>query len=341
MEEQALSNTKNSDLVPDSFRPADAPGIVRLFCGVYGNGYPVKTFYDPEALIAANKEGSIISTVIRTAAGEIIGHVACFRSAPYEKLYEVGSGLVLPAYRHLGLIRSLMEYLLKVGLERAQAEELFGEAVCNHLAIQKSIAPLGLSEYALEVDLMPAEAYTQEQSAKGRVSTVLAFGKVRTKRHTVYLPTVYRTELEYLYGELSVERTMVWEKNDLPAVGNSRAKMDIFDFAQVARIAIHAIGADFADLLTGLEKEAEAKDVKVFQLWLSLASPYVDGATDFLRTRGFFLGGILPRWFDVDGLLMQKVTITPNWDGLYLLSDRAKEIETLVRKDWEAVRTVI
>lgn len=38
----------------DLFRPEDAPGVARLFRLVYGDGYPVKTFTDPERLIAEN-----------------------------------------------------------------------------------------------------------------------------------------------------------------------------------------------------------------------------------------------------------------------------------------------
>ncbi len=32
-----------------------------------------------------------------------------------------------------------------------------------------------------------------------------------------------------------------------------------------------------------------------------------------LREKGFFLGGVLPQWFDDDGLLMQKVLFTPDF----------------------------
>jgi hypothetical protein len=61
----------------------------------------------------------------------------------------------------------------------------------------------------------------------------------------------------------------------------------------------------------------------------------VGQAVDVLRKRGYFLGGILPRWFDVDGMLMQKITGRPNWEGIQLFSDRAKKILELIKKDWE------
>ena len=51
------------------FQPADAPRIARLFYAVYGEGYPVDTYYIPERLIEENARGAIRSVVARTASG--------------------------------------------------------------------------------------------------------------------------------------------------------------------------------------------------------------------------------------------------------------------------------
>jgi len=56
-----------------SFRPDDADGIVDLFRAVYGEGYPIRLFYDPAAITAANTEGRYYSICARTASGEVIG----------------------------------------------------------------------------------------------------------------------------------------------------------------------------------------------------------------------------------------------------------------------------
>ncbi len=50
----------------DLLRPEDATGVVRLFRTVYGDGYPVQAFVDPQELIRANAEKRIISSVART-----------------------------------------------------------------------------------------------------------------------------------------------------------------------------------------------------------------------------------------------------------------------------------
>lgn len=42
----------------DEFRPQDAEGMVQLFHAVYGEGYPIRLFYDPHAIITANEAGN-------------------------------------------------------------------------------------------------------------------------------------------------------------------------------------------------------------------------------------------------------------------------------------------
>ena len=73
----------------------------------------------------------------------------------------------------------------------------------------------------------------------------------------------------------------------------------------------------------------------VIQVWLNLAWPWINTAVLDLQTRGYFLGGLLPRWFDTDGMLMQKIIGRPNWEGIQLYFDRAKKLLEWVRTDWE------
>ena len=114
--------------------------------------------------------------------------------------------------------------------------------------------------------------------------------------------------------------------------------MTVFDFAQVARIALSRTGADLDDRLASLEAEAGSKGTVEFQAWLPLSEPWVERSVQVLRARGYFLGGLLPRWFNDDGLLMQKLLVGPDFEGIQLYSDRAKAILDLVRADWERVQ---
>ena len=123
----------------DLFRPEDAPGVTRLFRLVYGKGYPIRTFMDPEKLIEENAAGRTVSSVARTPRGDIVGHNAIFNSAPFKKTYESGAGLVHPAYRGgAGIFTKTVAHGLEVAAVKCGVVTIFGEPVCNHTFSQKA-----------------------------------------------------------------------------------------------------------------------------------------------------------------------------------------------------------
>lgn len=318
-----------------SFRPEDADGIVRLFRDVYGEGYPIRLFYDPAAITAANDEGRYYSIVARTNAGKVIGVTHLFRSGPCKSLYEVGLGLVLKEYRNSGATIRLMDFLFSEFVPRnPHIEEIFGEAVCNHPYMQKTITRFHFVETAIEVALMPAEAYTREKSAQGRVATLNVFHCYKPKPHRIFLPPAYERELRGIYDRLDDTRDAVVSEGEIPGATPTRADLTVFDFARVARIAVPEIGGDFPNRLSALEGEALAKNTVVFQVWLNATEPWVGAAVDLLRERGYFFGGLLPRWFDGDGLLMQKLLCPPDFEGIVLVSDFAKQLLEFIKEDW-------
>jgi hypothetical protein len=241
----------------DLFRPEDAEGVVRIFRSVYGEGYPVRTYIDPQLLIEANAARRTISSVARTPRGDVVGHNALFNSAA---------------------------------------------------------------------------AYEKEASAAGRVAAFLTF---RPRPHAVYLPAAYCDILHSLYENLDDDRDFRLSGDAVPAGIVSDIRPQFFDFAGVARVAVHEPGADFSSRLNVLKKELQDRRIQVTQIWLNLACPWVGEAIEVLISRGYFLGGALPRWFDSDGLLMQKILMKPDWDAINVYTDRAAEILKLVRQDWD------
>jgi hypothetical protein len=47
---------------------------------------------------------------------------------------------------------------------------------------------------------------------------------------------------------------------------------------------------------------------------------------------------VLPRWFDTDGLLMQKIGARPGWEEMQIYYERAQKIVAFARKDWEETK---
>ncbi|MFZ5587102.1 MAG: hypothetical protein ACOZHQ_14385 [Thermodesulfobacteriota bacterium] len=322
----------------DLLRPEDAPQVAALFRKVYGDGYPVRDYYEPETLIAANRAGRIISSVARTAEGRVVGHVALFSHSPHPKTYESGAGLVEPEHRAGNLFTRMCAHGVAVGGPRFGVQAVWGEPVCNHVYSQRMCRSLGWISMALEVDLMPAAAYAKEKSAEGRVSAVQDFVTLRPQPHRVHLPAAYAGDVAWLYDGFDDRRELVVADDPLPAGVTTRIDNRIIPPAQVARMTLWQTGPDLDQALATAEAEALAQGVEVCQAWLSLGDAWSGAAVEMLRARGYFLGGLLPRWFGVDGLLMQKLRRPPEWEAIKLEFDRAKRLLALVRADWE--RTV-
>ncbi len=146
------------------YQPEDGYGVTRLFYAVYGDGYPIDTFYLPERLTEENRAGRIRSAVARTEDGQVVSHIALYRSsAPNPELYEYGLGLTLPAYR-ASLAFARCNSLLLSLVEDGVVDSFFGEAVCNHIITQKLTRQSGAIETALEPALMPARPTRQSRA---------------------------------------------------------------------------------------------------------------------------------------------------------------------------------
>jgi len=322
----------------DLFRPSDATGVVQLFQSVYGDQYPIKTFYNPDLLGQANLSAQIVTTVVRNSAGNVVSVHNLFRSAPYEKIYEWGAGLVHKDYRNLGLSSANGRYLIyTVVPQRSQIEEIYGEAVCYHVALQKAMTTFAAVDTALEVALMPGQAYAMESFEGKRVATL--FGSINFKKrpHTIHAPEVYRDQLTFIYGGYPDERDMRPCEGTPSSDIATSCEISIFDFANVCRLAFHEVGQDFEAMLDKMEGQALGRGCVVIQVWLKMTTPWLDIPVKILRRRGYFLGGVLPRWFNDDGLLLQRLLVDPEFEAIKLLTQRAKNILEMVKADWKAV----
>jgi hypothetical protein len=214
---------------------------------------------------------------------------------------------------------------------------LWGEPVCNHLHMQKAVLRSGTVEMAIEVDLMPAEAYVKEQSAKGRVASTAVFRVCRTQPHTINMPAPYENILRFLYDEFHDPRTLRVAGGESPGKGTRTLLAEqVFDFASVGRIAVNAVGEDFPDVFSALDTRLQSRGIHLMQVWLKLTQPEAGWATEQLRRKGYFFCGALPRWFEQgDGLLMAKTSARPYWEGIQLYSDRAKRLMEFIRTDGE------
>ncbi len=337
-----VANEEKPSWVIDIFRPEDAAGVVELYRMVYGDSYPVKTVYDPKELIREESAGAAYRVVARTAGGEVVGHVALYRSSPPNlNLYEIGQLMVKHDFRGADIASRLIGFISGEMPERCGLEQIWGEAVCNHLVTQQMAFWEGFYPMALEVDLMPAESYDKAflrpLGNTGRVSTLVIFKTFKTRAQVIFLPKIYEQSLQYIYSACDFGHTYVQSRRGFADGTATKGKTDVFAAAGVARITLFEAGEDFPAYIKETERRITAEGAVVIQVYLPLSLPCAGAVVDVLRANGYFLGGPLPRWFDGDGLLMQKTLSAPNFGEVHLYRKQAKEILKIIKEDWQDV----
>lgn len=324
----------NQEFTAGFFEPSDARGVTRLVYAVYGDGYPVDTFYIPERLVEEHASGNIKSVVARTSSGDVIAHIALYRSSsPNPEMYELGLGIVLPSYRHTTAFYRVSQMCLsQTGKDGVHA--VFGEPVCNHVTTQKMCMQLKMPETAIEPSLMPARAYETEKSSEGRVSCFITARVDLDARRRLYIPEAYAENLDFMMQGLGLDREMISSEEKMPGDA-CEIRIDRFEYANVARCSIVKPGHDFSEKAAEILKNLQETGYFLVEFFIDLGKPWAGDAVNILGKKGCFIGGFLPVWFGDDGFLMHRIFGDPGFEDMKIHTGRGKRIQEMVIEDWK------
>lgn len=324
----------------DLFRPDDAQGVVGLYRAIYKECFPLQEVYNADWHIEQAEKGDSYRVVARLPDGSLAGTGALFRSvATNPELYEGGGLIVLEEFRTQNLAIPIMQFM-NISLPRIyNLEQIWGEAVCNHLVSQQLTIKSGYTACALEVDMMPEEAY-KSLSERGmntgsRVSALVVFQALCPKPQNLYLPLAYQDVIKKIYAPFNFEHSFLEQETRLKGELDTFAYFTTMPGAGMSRITVAQIGTDFAAWLKTVEDELLSQVITVVQVILPLDTLLVDHATEELRKQGYWLGGLMPGWFGHDGFLMQKTIHEPDFSKIKVYSKPGKEILQMVKEDYE------
>ena len=320
----------------------NASHVGAVFRSVYGDDFPLKYVYQPESLWKEIKEGRLASALAFDMTGRAAGYIAMYKNAPNPRLWEAGNMVVDPVYKLTNVSSLLRNYYFDPNFcKKGDNDGIFGEAVCCHYFTQVSGIKSGMSDYALELDQLAGDSFKDSNHNKAeteRVSCVLSFLEFNHPTETMYLPQVYADILQRLSQPLR-SRCFHLGTAPLPDTGVTVWEEKYYPSAQTWKIAVCEIGADWSAVVDEILSEAACRQVISLQMTVNTAYPQVGVAVHQLRERGFFLGGLVPRWFGTDGILMQKVLGNePDYDGAKLYSRTAKDLLAFIRADREEVQ---
>ncbi len=317
----------------DDFQPGDALGVALLYYAVYGEMFPIDSVYDPEALTLLNAGIDQHQVVGRTEDGDIVGLYAIFRNPPGRRIMEGGSWLVHPACRNSILAMRMAERIHMAPPAYLGLDVMFGQSVTDHVMTQKMAEKFHSLSCAIEIEAMPPRPETETGWSGGRISLLGGFMIYHDRPHDIFLPRQYTDTLRAMYDSRGLQRHSMEDLS--PDEASSKGKAQCLDSAGLVKITIKQVGRDFPEYLSHWEKEYPSRHV--FQIILPLWRPGCSLAVEAARAAGYFLGGLLPLWFDRDGLLLQKVAGEPDFSRIKLFTEEAKRLLSVIIADRESL----
>ena len=321
------------NITVDLFKPEDALGVAHCYYATYGEKFPMDYVYDPDAIITVNDGDEHFTVVARTEDGGVVGLAGLFRGGQDSTVYEHGQLMVLKAFRGEGVGDKLTSYILNEMPGKIGAATFFGEALCNHTISQKIVANHGFEPCAMEIEIMPSEAFDSEGGTSRRVSLLMMFQIFADKPQSVFIPQIHRDFFEKVYAKLALPRDFA----ENLAQPSAQTDLDFSSIpeAGIIKVVIRCIGGDLREQVAQIvEKE---NDDSIVHVQFNLADPHVDWACSQLKKDRFFLGGLLPLWFGTDGMFVQRLPETPDFNAIQMFSADAEYIMDRVRDDFEAI----
>jgi hypothetical protein len=310
-----------------------------VFRAVYGEEFPVKYVYEPELLMREIHSEKLAAVLALDAFGRAAGYVSVYKTAPNPRLWEAGNMIVAPEYKHTHVSNLLANSYFSPHLQqKGKSDGLFGEAVCCHYFSQVGSSKAGLIDCALELDQLDGASFKDNRAGTARVSCVLNFLEHTDPPSPVYVPQEYAGILQKLSLPL---RPRVFRPSTAPlsTADATRTEERYYASARTWKWAVWEIGTDWPAKVAELLSAAKQRGVISLQVSLNMACPPIGTAAQSLRSHGFFLGGLLPRWFGSDGLLLQQVFgAETDYDQTLLYTRTAKELLTFIRADRAAVQ---
>ncbi|MCX5810026.1 MAG: hypothetical protein NTX36_11765 [Proteobacteria bacterium] len=315
-----------------------------VFRSLYGEDFPVKDVYQPEILWKEIQAGRLVSALAFDVKGQAVGYISMFKTAPNPRLWEAGNMLVVPGYAHTNISSHLIRHYFDPAMcKMTDIDGVFGETVCCHFFTQVSAAKIGMTDCGLELDQLDGDSFKDGKSNKAgtaRVSCVLYFWELTDQLEPEYVPVRYDTILRRITGSLR-PRILFPSTDALPTDGATTLEEKYYASAKTWKVAVPIIGRDWIAVVEDILYKAKQRRVISLQVTLNMACPHIGAAVDLLRQKGFFFGGMAPRWFGTDGLLMQKLFGSETeYERTKLYTPFSRELLAFIRFDREAVRGV-
>lgn len=318
----------------------DAEDIAKLIYRSYSYTYSKEDLYFPKRIETAIKHEYKFATVVRTEGGGPAGYFAVIKSTD-SMIGEVGEAVVSPNHRGRGLMKKMMNELIKMSKQRGLLG-LFGMASTFHIISQKVNDKFGFRSTALIIAKSPQKLYKGMASQTSEVVSVVMDFLPLTKlwQKPVILPDAYKEILSEIYAQFTGQnRTIEAEAPSSQDADHTNLGLTINYETQNVLITVKDYGKTFETSCLRLFRSIDELNLNAVYIDLPLKSKRINSAIEWLKEQGFIFSGLMPLFHqEHDHMRMQKIMIETNFDKINTYTELAGKLKSLIKKEYDAVQ---
>jgi len=303
----------------------DIPGIIDLVYNTYRYSYAKPFAYDQALFQEEINSGRLLSLVVATAEGKIIGHQAVMLESQY--LGEIGMAMVDPQYRRSRAFILLKKATFEEIKQRFPNLIIFVRTVTSHKASQAFMSGFTIS--MLELSIANYLSYVgMNTKGNNRESAVYGFMTFAEQKFSsqIYVPTEHFEMIGSLLHDSCFPVTL--ERNTGDFDGELSAFETVRDNSHHhAFFNFKKLGADFASQLRKQTRLFQQEDMVTLYVSIPTNVNQPKVVDRVLMENGCFFSGLQPNpdgnWeLYYTNLLTQKFS----FDDLQLFSPKAVEL---------------
>ncbi|MDZ7805956.1 MAG: GNAT family N-acetyltransferase [Gracilimonas sp.] len=317
----------------------DAEDIAKLIYRSYSYTYSKEDLYFPKRIETAIKHEYKFGTIVRTESGGPAGYFAVIKSTD-SMIGEVGEAVVSPNHRSRGLMKKMMNELIKMSNQRG-LKGLFGMASTFHIISQKVNDKFGFKSTALILAKSPQKLYKGMTSETSEIVSVVMDFLPLTKlwKKPVILPEVYKDILSEVYAQFTKQNQTI-SSADPAASGTDQTDLGLtINYeTQNVLITVKDYGKTFETSCLRLFRSIEELNLNAIYIDLPLNDHRINNAIKWLKEQEFIFSGLMPLFHhENDFMRMQKIMAETDFDKIKTYTDIAGKLKEIIKQEYNAI----
>lgn len=301
-------------------RPGEAVAVSRCAYRAYRYSYIYEHIYHPERVRKLNSNGKLISYVVVSDAGEVVGHAALIPQVDKKDICEMGVAFVMPECRGGGMLNRLTQVLLRE-IRTHGFQGAYVHAVTSHPFSQRAAHREGFGDTCLLLSCVAPLDFKKitEESRPHRESLIHSFLYCRKPASpTIYPPARHEEIVRLIYRNLGMEPQIRGDSGKAKSRGKGVVRVHT-DNNSSSHIHVLQFAGNTREEVRSILRQLCLRRVETIFLYINLCDPCASGAGEF-EDMGFFFSGVFPGMGTDETLVLQYHNNTVVDYGLFQMN---------------------